>query len=270
MRVVIFIAFLLLHCGFVPSDLPKELPCTVEPGEQVKYIATHILPLSPENGFLERIGDPQKTPLVLVIYTALTCPICAYVHCDIVPFLRKIPAFQKGRLSIILRDYPRDPVSLKASALFWMFPPKAPLFRKKVFENSKVVGGWLDEHTAKDALEKFCRIIEEDLCPAERVLLRKELTWLIQLEEQRTNGQKRLCIPENSLIKKIFERKICDKKGLGVSEIPHALLLVKNGHDPCMWTITPISDCLDRRALGMTIEKASIALEKSRGDTVKH
>ncbi len=69
----------------------------------------------------ERIlGDP-KAPITVEEFVSLTCPHCAEFYINVLPQLQKAYV-DNGKVKFILRDFPLDGSSLKASALARCMP----------------------------------------------------------------------------------------------------------------------------------------------------
>ncbi|HQS83989.1 MAG: hypothetical protein B7Y25_03540 [Alphaproteobacteria bacterium 16-39-46] len=61
------------------------------------------------------LGNPQA-PIIIICYSSFTCLHCAEFHRKVFPFLKQ-KYIDTGRAFYIMRDYPLDGISLKASQL---------------------------------------------------------------------------------------------------------------------------------------------------------
>jgi len=61
------------------------------------------------------LGNP-KAPVVIICYSSFTCLHCAEFHLKVFPFLKQ-KYIDTGRAFYVMRDYPLDGISLKASQL---------------------------------------------------------------------------------------------------------------------------------------------------------
>lgn len=68
------------------------------------------------------LGDPDA-PVTIVEYSSFTCPHCADFHAETLPALKET-YIDTGRVKLIFRDFPFDPLALYAGMLARCAPPE--------------------------------------------------------------------------------------------------------------------------------------------------
>jgi hypothetical protein len=154
-----------------------------------------------EFSYQEVHGDLNKASLIVTIFSSLACPMCAELHLQALPELLNSQAFREGKLAVICRDYPADPLSLHASAAIWALPEKAKEFRERLFEKSAEDVWTRDLKEMRELVLSFCGLEEE-----------KQKITAVMNDSQKT------------LMKKIFAQRSADKEPLGINEVPLVMI----------------------------------------------
>ncbi|MBT4880635.1 MAG: DsbA family protein [Alphaproteobacteria bacterium] len=63
------------------------------------------------------VGSPDA-PVTIIEYSSLTCGHCAIFHTEVLPKLHK-KFIKTGRVRILVRDFPLDPIALRGSQIAW-------------------------------------------------------------------------------------------------------------------------------------------------------
>ena len=203
-----------------------------------EHFSSHIFNSTPQQCFQERYGDPNKASLVFVFYCALKCPDCIKCYKEILPYLKTLPSFKEGKMAFVVRDYPYNPLSLKATVLAWSVPGNISVIHEKFFEAL--------EKNEKGILNKMD---EEDVLP---------IFEEIALQEAKTPEEKnryKTALNNQALLKRISECRQKDKRALGIEEVPSVFLVIKKNTDPKKWKVIKIEDMLDTKNLSDLIEK---------------
>lgn len=159
------------------------------------------------DAFQEVHGDPTQARSVLLIFTALTCPTCANFHMKVLPSLRSTLSMNHA---IIIREYPTDPLALRASAVLWANgPEKASALRQKMV--------LLQESMLRLAPEAFLQKMKE-LAVAEGFSESEIEAMQLAIDDRNETG----------LLHRIFSRRNQDKKALGITEVPTAWVIRRN------------------------------------------
>lgn len=74
--------------------------------------------LSPTKPLPEISIGSKTAPVVMIIYSSLSCGHCAHFTTDILPKVEK-KYIKPGHLRVVFRDYPGDQISLRAHQLAW-------------------------------------------------------------------------------------------------------------------------------------------------------
>ncbi len=177
-------------------------------------------------------GNPKTARVVLVVWTALTCPVCSRLHQGPLLTLKKL-ANTRGDFALILRDYPTDPISLQGSAMVWSLGKKpVPDIMHRLY----VTHDWMNPlNKALDALEILT--LQSATSPAEQAKIRSAKT-------------------DEKLHKTLFYSRTSDQEALGLTQVPWAIILEKQGE--------PISSDLNNRKKRPTSqEKPQARLQQS-------
>ncbi len=147
-------------------------------------------------------GNPKTARVVLVMWTALTCPLCSRLHQGPLLALKKL-ANKRGDFALILRDYPTDPLSLVGSAMVWSLGKKpVPDIMHRL-----VTHDWMNPLSkALDALEILT--LQSATSGAEQANIRSAKT-------------------DEKQHKAIFASRSADQKALGLTQVPWAIILKK-------------------------------------------
>lgn len=148
-------------------------------------------------------GNPKTARVVLIMWTALTCPLCSRLHQGPLLSLKK-RANEKGDFALILRDYPTDPISLQGSAMIWSLGKKpVPDIMHRLY----VTHDWMNPlNKALDALEILT--LHSATSPAER-------------------GKIQSAKKDETLHKSVFYSRSADQEALGLTQVPWAIILEK-------------------------------------------
>lgn len=203
------------------SSIATVLSPQQELGGAKDYVMKALVPKPHDsyNSFQERYGDPEKAEFVLVIYTSLTCPMCADWHTLILPKL--LEAVKQGTLAIVVREYPADPLSLRMAAVAWAVPGKASTVRHHLFAEQEQ---WI-RFTEPNQFESYILEIANKVCtiPGEKEAIQKELAAVFPLTPP-TELKK----PSSTeLMKNIFNHRLKDKEALAIDAVPTVWLLSK-------------------------------------------
>ncbi|MBM3631866.1 MAG: hypothetical protein FJX00_02665 [Alphaproteobacteria bacterium] len=148
-------------------------------------------------------GNPKTARVVLIMWTALTCPLCSRLHQGPLLSLKK-RANEKRDFALILRDYPTDPISLQGSAMVWSLGKKpVPDIMHRLY----VTHDWMNPlNKALDALEILT--LNSATSPAER-------------------GKIQSAKKNETLHKTVFYSRSADQEALGLTQVPWAIFLKK-------------------------------------------
>lgn len=174
------------------SKEPSENQSSPSKSAKMKYVRVY--------------GIPQKAQSVLVVFTAMACPICSEFHQNILPRLKTYIKSHPDKLAVIVRDYPSDPLSLKTSAVVWRYPRYAPSLMEHLFKQS---ARWVTLSEA-DSIEKVKQL-------AKNIITDPEMQKGV---DQATGDQ--------NLLKKIFEERVKDKTALGITVVPTLFIVQKS------------------------------------------
>ena len=229
---------LLLFGGTAPFLISKisaaEHPA-LSPQEYIKE--TYLSPKKDTPLLQHTYGDPLTSQAVLLVFSSLTCPVCNEFHTSVLPALKEVMKENKD-LSVIVRDYPADPLSLKASSIMWANgAEKNKELEKKVLANHMK---WINESEEK-SLEELNALISDSLVTP----------------EEKTSAAK--APSDREWLEKVFNHRNKDKKALGIEHVPAAWLILKNKTDPQHYDLIEIKDINDLEALRSLIQKHTSA-----------
>ena len=187
----------------------------------------YLSPMEEAPLFQHTYGDPLTSQAVLFVFTSLTCPVCNEFHTAILPALKE-EVTQNPALSLVIRDYPADPLSLRASSVIWANgPEKAKEIEQKVFGTHMK---WVKD-TEEKSLEELVKLVKEcALTPEEKEIAEKAFS-------------------DTALLEKIFTHRNKDKKALGIEQVPAAWLILKNKKDPHHFEMIEIKNVKDLQAI---------------------
>ena len=225
---------LLLFGGTAPFLISKisaaEHPA-LSPQEYIKE--TYFSPKKDTPLLQHTYGDPLTSQAVLLVFSSLTCPVCNLFHTDVLPKLED--DIKNKTLSVIVRDYPADPLSLKASSIMWANgAEKNKELEKKVLATHMK---WIKESEEK-SLEELNALISDSLVTP----------------EEKTSAAK--APSDREWLEKVFNHRNKDKKALGIEHVPAAWLILKNKKDPQHYDLIEIKDIKDFKAIQLLIEES--------------
>ena len=177
---------LLLLGGTAPLWISKvsatEQPA-LSPQEYIKE--TYLSPKNDTPLFQHTYGDPSTSQAILLVFSSLTCPVCNEFHTSVLPALQEVMKENKD-LSVIVRDYPADPLSLKASSILWSHGvEKNKELEKKVLATHMK---WIKDNEEK-SLEELNALISDSLVtPEEKTTAAKassDREWLDKIFKHR-------------------------------------------------------------------------------------
>jgi protein-disulfide isomerase len=120
----------------------------------------------------DRVLGTPDAPITIVEYASLTCPHCGHFANEVLPKLKE-KWLDTGKARLIMRDFPRDEVDLRAHMLVRCVPPERfyPLV-ETLFETQDK---WVLAKDWRDALEKLVRLAgigkkEFDACLSDKSL----------------------------------------------------------------------------------------------------
>jgi protein-disulfide isomerase len=187
-----------------PTPLKQEQK---KPSDSLKKESAKQPPKGPK--YVRIYGDPKKATSVLVVFTAMACPICTEFHQQVLPRLKKYMATHKDKLAVIIRDYPSDPLSLKVSAIVWRYPQHAADLMEHLFMNS----------------EKWVTLSETDSLQKVKILAKE---MLAPLKDSRLEEGIDHATGMRTLLKNIFDERLRDKKALGITVVPTLFMVHKS------------------------------------------
>jgi hypothetical protein len=215
-------------CFKVTASLPEK------EADKIRYIKDqYISEKGREGDFQEVLGNPHQAQAILFVFTSMTCPVCARFYTEILPFLKEYVSEEK--FAIILRDYPADPLSLKASAMIWGNKNLALRLKREAYALSTLPEfTWIKKTEAESLakLERYCK----DLCASDHE--KKNIEHFLK---------------DKTLLQALFNKRVQDKKHLNITEVPTVFLFVKQ--EPRK--MITIHDALDLPALREAILKAT-------------
>ena len=146
-------------------------------------------------------GNPKTARIVLMVWTSITCPHCSALYRGSILKLKKL-AKEHSAFSLILRDYPTDPISLKGSAMVWSLKKNAiPSMLEEIHSNHD----WMDP--PERALEQL------------KALVWKKITGTIErhrVQSVEKNANK---------LKAAFNSRSADQKALNLTQVPCVMIL---------------------------------------------
>lgn len=204
--------------------------------KKLNYInEKYIINKNKSNDFQEVYGDPKNAPNIILTFTSMACPVCAEHHNNILPELLK-KYVNSGKLAVIVRDYPADPLSLKASAVVWanhQTDPKLTLIlREKLF---KPEFNWVSNNM-EDALSAIKHYAKSE-CSNNKEKKAIDVS---------TDNEK--------LMQAVFDKRVDDKKALNITEVPTIFLVIKKGEDVKNWKLEQIQNSVDLPAIEKLLE----------------
>ncbi|MBS0184978.1 MAG: DsbA family protein [Proteobacteria bacterium] len=146
---------------------------------------------NPHNIIVEQevvLGNPQA-PVVIICYSSFTCLHCAQFHLKVFPFLKQ-KYIDTGRAFYIMRDYPLDGISLKASQLARAEGVSNYIKNAEVFYYRQKE--WITSKNPEKILQKLVKAggaSEQDI---QNILKNKDVLKIIL--SQRLEAQKKLGI----------------------------------------------------------------------------
>lgn len=178
-------------------------------------------------------GDPLTSQAVLFVFTSLTCPVCNEFHTAILPALKE-EVKRNPALALVIRDYPADPLSLRASSMIWANgPEKAKEIENKVFGNRMK---WIKD-TQEKSLQELVKLVKEcALTPKEKEIAVKAFT-------------------DTAFLEKIFNHRNKDKEALGIEQVPAAWLVLKDKKNRHHFEIIEIKNVKDLQAIRSLIKE---------------
>jgi hypothetical protein len=188
------------------SESSKK-PALLKPNHKaLKYlVSTYIKNPAASAPYCLVYGNPKTARVVLVMWTALTCPLCSRLHQGPLLTLKKL-ANKRNDFALILRDYPTDPISLQGSAMVWSLGKKpVPDIMHRLY----VTHDWMNPLSkALDALEILT--LQSATSPAEQAKIRWAKT-------------------DENLHKTVFYSRSSDQEALGLTQVPWAIILENQG-----------------------------------------
>ena len=154
------------------SDASKTAGQSKQNHSALKYMVSTYIENPAASGLYGLVyGNPKTARVVLVVWTALTCPVCSRLHQGPLLTLKKL-ANTRGDFALILRDYPTDPISLQGSAMIWSLGKKpVPDIMHRLY----VTHDWMNPlNKALDALEILT--LQSATSPAEQAKIRSAKT----------------------------------------------------------------------------------------------
>lgn len=131
------------------------------------------------------LGNPLA-PLKVICYSSFTCLHCADYYCESFPLLKK-KYIDQGHVFYIMRDYPLDPISLKAAQLAHSQGEGSYIKNAKIFYGRQKE--WLfssDPEKGLRRIAKICGISEEEVEKAleDETLMKKILNERLKAQKQ--------------------------------------------------------------------------------------
>ncbi len=226
---------LLLFGGTAPFLVSKISAAEHSALSPQEYIKENYLSPKKDTPLLQHTyGDPLTSQAVLLVFSSLTCPVCNEFHTAILPALKE-EIKKNPALSLVIRDYPADPLSLKASSLIWANgPEKAKEIEHKVFGTHMK---WVKD-TEEKSLEELVKLVNE---------------CTLTVEEKESAKK---AFSEISCLEKIFKHRNKDKEALGIEQVPAAWLVIKNTKEHQKCKLIKIKDIKDFQAIKLLIEES--------------
>ena len=211
----------------IPTESKKPALSKPNSSSAVKYlVSTYIKNPAASAPYCLVYGNPKTARVVLIVWTALSCPLCSRLHQGPLLTLKKL-ANTRGDFALILRDYPTDPISLQGSAMVWSLGEKpVPDIMHRLY----VTHDWMNPLSkALDALEILT--LQSATSAAEQAKVRSAKT-------------------DENLHKTVFYSRASDQEALDLTQVPWAIVLEKQGE--------PVSSDLKNR------EKSQSPKQKSK------
>jgi hypothetical protein len=188
----------------MPTHSEKSNPLKSNPRALNHLVSSYIKNPAASVPYCLVYGNPKTARVVLVMWTALTCPLCSRLHQGPLLTLKTL-ANKRGDFALILRDYPTDPISLRGSAMVWSLgkKPVADIMHRLMIHD------WMHPVSkALDALEILT--LKSATSPEERAKIRSAKT-------------------EEKQHKAVFYSRSSDQEALGLTQVPWAIILEKQG-----------------------------------------
>jgi hypothetical protein len=149
-------------------------------------------------------GRPHQADVVLILWTGLTCPLCSILHQGAIVQLKKL-ALKNPKFSLILRDYPADPISLVGSAMVWS---RGEPTARRLLNSLHTQHDWM--HFPEKALDAL------------------EILALQTAHSEQDRAAIRWAKTDKALHQKLFETRNQDKNALAITQVPWAIVMTKN------------------------------------------
>lgn len=157
---------------------------------------------------------------LLIYFSALTCPQCAlFYQTDLCTLIQKT---QEKALRIVIRDYPIDGISMRASACIWSLnrPPKKRHFIfQSVFQQQEKWMKKIGIIPNAISLKQTMKAIEDTIMDCENIQSQKEKKC-IQNSHQDTSN--------TSVMKQLFDAHNVDQHLFNIQGTPFAVLIMQD------------------------------------------
>jgi hypothetical protein len=168
---------------------------------------------------------PKGRRATLVYFTALTCPVCATFHTsEIDTFIQAVR--QNKRLRIVVRDYPIDGISLRASAFLWS--PSLTMDQRKDLWQHMI----RDQAQWIQCPDKASSLMEQRVCTYARHA-GCDTTGLVATATDTS---------DTSRMKAIFDARRTDQALFDMSDIPYGVVLMSESNGTYTWCAIPSSN----------------------------
>lgn len=148
------------------------------------------------------LGNPEA-PVVIVAYGSLSCGVCAEFHHHCVSRLLKKYG-ESGQICLLLKDYPTDGPSLRASLLAWCVPDKSEALRNAFYLSQRE---WVHAGDRENSVEGAIHAFQETLKK-------------IATENGLTSQQCEDCLNNDALLTDIVAFRVEEKKLTKLTHVP--------------------------------------------------